>query len=233
MNENYNILIVDDNSVNRTYFSMSLKKSGFNVSSAENGCQAIDICRTKKFDLILMDIRMPDLDGFKVSKELKLNSINTDTPIIATSAEKSSDDDYSIFSDFLLKPISPNDLKAKVLLYCNECDHLTFNKNKALGFAYQDTEIMKKLIAMFSDDLEIQYKLLKSTTESCDFGATKEIIHKLRGSCKTCGASELDQILSQFNQTVQSNTVDSNKEYLFDISQSIEKYLKLVDKVID
>ena len=76
------ILIVDDNMINRKYFSMSLIKSGFRVETAENGSQAICMAQTRLYDVILMDIRMPDLNGFEVSHIIRQTTDNKNTPIL-------------------------------------------------------------------------------------------------------------------------------------------------------
>jgi CheY-like chemotaxis protein len=100
MNDSHNVLIVDDNLINRKYFSMSLIKAGFNVLTAENGQQAIELAQSKKFDVILMDIRMPDLNGFETSKAIQSNTTNANTPIIATSADSISGLEKTMYSDF-------------------------------------------------------------------------------------------------------------------------------------
>jgi CheY-like chemotaxis protein len=226
------ILIVDDNLINRKYFSMSLLKSGFKVETAENGQQAIDLAKSFLFDLILMDIRMPDLNGFEVSQIIKQETGNTNTPILATSAENLSSDEALMFTDFLLKPISPSELSRKINLYCKTAFDNVFDQKQALAFAYNDSDIMQKLLKMFNFELPQQFKLLLDSINNMNYKESVYVIHKLRGSSKTCGAVEIDRILNQLNQALTSENFSNIKKIMSELNVAIEKYLKLVNKII-
>ena len=80
------LLVVDDNKVNRMVLSRSLEQQGHAVETAENGREGLEKIRTQSFDLVLLDIEMPEMNGFQVL-EACLNNVNLrQIPIIMTSA---------------------------------------------------------------------------------------------------------------------------------------------------
>lgn len=86
-NRNGNILLVEDYPANRIIARCHLESSGYNVFEVENGQDALEICNTMKFDLILMDIQMPVLDGFDTTVNIRSsNGLNSKTPILAMTA---------------------------------------------------------------------------------------------------------------------------------------------------
>jgi CheY-like chemotaxis protein len=80
------ILIVDDNSVNLLVASEILKKSGCEIDMAENGLMAIEKVKENRYDLIFMDIQMPQMDGITATREIKKLKIPDQAPIIAVPA---------------------------------------------------------------------------------------------------------------------------------------------------
>ncbi|MBU2513679.1 PAS domain S-box protein [bacterium] len=102
------ILVVDDTVSNRTLIQESLSRIGFNVIEAENGKVALEIVKTKRPDVILMDIRMPVMDGYEATRLLKSNDKTRDIPIIVMTAsvltETMSKIKESEFDGFLSKP---------------------------------------------------------------------------------------------------------------------------------
>lgn len=107
----YTLLIVDDNTVSRELTSRYLGKKGYNISTAKNGDEALAINDIERFDLILLDVYMPDLDGIEVLKKLKKKLHTKNIPIVIyTSSTESSHkrmaneldvDDYLLKSDSL------------------------------------------------------------------------------------------------------------------------------------
>src|SRR6266481_2542932 len=80
------LLIVDDNKVNRLLLSRSVELLGHRIALAENGRIALDKLRKEPFDLLLLDIEMPELDGFAVLERLKADPQLREMPVIVTSS---------------------------------------------------------------------------------------------------------------------------------------------------
>lgn len=119
------ILIVDDEIKIRTVVREYAEFEGYEVSEAENGMDAVEICKKDDFDLIIMDIMMPRLDGFSACKEIRKNK---NIPVIMLSARGEEYDKLFGFEigidDYVVKPFSPKELMArvKVVLKRNSAD---------------------------------------------------------------------------------------------------------------
>ncbi|NUM34483.1 MAG: response regulator [Candidatus Brocadiae bacterium] len=118
MNQSGNILVVDDNRMNRIKLSLSLQQQGYVVSVAENGKEALSIAQKEPFDLILLDIVMPEMDGYQVLEVLKADKILRNIPVIVISAIEEMEAAIRCISmgaeDFLPKPFDPVLLKARI-----------------------------------------------------------------------------------------------------------------------
>lgn len=113
------ILVVDDNDINRILASKVLSKWGVDVDFAENGQIAVDKVKTSKYDLILMDLHMPVMDGMEAAKAIrKLGGEYTKLPIVALTASLFSNELETIkecgMDGYVMKPFVPNELYAKI-----------------------------------------------------------------------------------------------------------------------
>ena len=111
----YNLLVVDDESRIRSIIKKYAEFEGHNVAEAGDGMEAIHMCRSNSYDLIIMDIMMPELDGFSACREIRKFS---DTPIIMLSARGEEYDKINGFEvgidDYVVKPFSPKELMLRV-----------------------------------------------------------------------------------------------------------------------
>jgi adenylate cyclase len=112
------ILVVDDLRTNRLKLSLGLKQQGHTVAEAENGRQALDMLRAEPFDLVLLDILMPEMNGYKVLEVMKKDAALRDVPVIVISAQ---DELESVVrgielgaEDYLPKSFDPVLLRARI-----------------------------------------------------------------------------------------------------------------------
>ena len=112
------LLVVDDNKVNRLLLGRSLEQQGHSIEMAENGRQALEMMHAKTFDLILLDIEMPEMNGYQVLEQATANLQLRDIPIIITSALEELDSVVRCIEmgaeDYLVKPVNPVLLKARI-----------------------------------------------------------------------------------------------------------------------
>ena len=113
--EMYKILVVDDEPKIREVIKEYAQFSGYEVTEAEDGMSAVGLCKLNDYDLIIMDIMMPKLDGFSACKEIKKLK---DIPVIMLSARGEEYDKLFGFElgidDYVVKPFSPKELMARV-----------------------------------------------------------------------------------------------------------------------
>ncbi len=116
----YRLLIVDDEANIRNVVREYAEFEEYEVTEAENGMEAVALCREQDFDLIIMDVMMPRLDGFSACKEIRKKK---DTPVIMLSARGEEYDKLFGFEigidDYVVKPFSPKELMARVRAVIN------------------------------------------------------------------------------------------------------------------
>ena len=116
----FNILVVDDEEMIRKLISKYAVFEGHRVEEAENGMEAVEKCRKNTYDIIIMDIMMPELDGFSACREIRKFS---DVPIIMLSARGEEYDKINSFEigvdDYVVKPFSPRELMLRISAIMN------------------------------------------------------------------------------------------------------------------
>lgn len=114
------ILIADDEIKIREVVKEYAKASNFECEEASNGKEAIDLCKKNEYDCVILDIMMPEIDGYEACNQIKKIK---DVPIIMLSARQEEDDKLYGFNigadDYVTKPFSPKELMARIKVICN------------------------------------------------------------------------------------------------------------------
>jgi len=112
------ILIIDDDLDTLRLVGLMLQRQGYQISAATNGQQGLDKAFEEAPDLILLDVMMPDMDGYEVTRRLRRNPSTMETPILMFTAKTQLDDKVIGFevgaNDYLTKPTHPSELQARV-----------------------------------------------------------------------------------------------------------------------
>lgn len=113
------VLVVEDNEINASILINFLQKWGIQIKEASNGIQALELFKYHKFDMVLMDLEMPEMDGYSAIKIIR--ETDRTTPVLAFTATLLENMDALIsdtgFNDYILKPYRPAELKKKILQY--------------------------------------------------------------------------------------------------------------------
>ena len=114
------ILVIDDSPLVRNLHSVMLKSAGFQTEDAENGFDALEKAMKSDFDLMIVDINMPKMDGFAFCKEIRNNEKYKDVPLLIVSTESEAEDKMKGFKAganlYLIKPVKPEVLIENVNL---------------------------------------------------------------------------------------------------------------------
>lgn len=118
------VLIVEDNPINQLLVSKILRRWGMTTVTTDNGAEALIAIEKQRFDIILMDLQMPVMDGFEATQAIRRHAQYRHTPIIALTANNFKDDsDYCFrvgMNDFLSKPVSLTNLKEKIRFWLSK-----------------------------------------------------------------------------------------------------------------
>ena len=116
--QQYSLLVVDDNEMNRDLLGRRLQRQGYRVTMAVDGRQALEIIAQEPFDLVLLDIMLPVMNGYQVLEHLKADQSLSHIPVIITTALDESDGKAKCMElgaeDYLTKPFNPVILKSRI-----------------------------------------------------------------------------------------------------------------------
>ena len=155
----YHILVVDDETNIRTLISKYAQFEGHDVTEACDGMQAVDFCKKQKFDIIILDIMMPVLDGLSACKKIREIS---DTPIIMLSARGEEYDKISGFEmgvdDYVVKPFSPKELMLRVEAVMKRYNNVSSGKNEIFLYEGLCADITARRITIDGEDVPMSPK---------------------------------------------------------------------------
>jgi two-component system, sensor histidine kinase and response regulator len=124
---NARVLVVDDNLINQTVAAKLLQRQGLQVALANDGSQAVQEVAHTPFNLILMDLQMPVMDGLQATRTIRTLPNGAEVPIVALTANVFEDDRRRCveagMNDFLAKPVSPNLLYATLARWMGATPH--------------------------------------------------------------------------------------------------------------
>ncbi|ELR72330.1 sensor histidine kinase/response regulator fusion protein [Fulvivirga imtechensis AK7] len=203
------VLIVDDNKVNLDLASEMLKNAGCRVAIASSGQQAIDLSVSTCYDLILMDIQMPDMDGIETATHIRKRCKEATPPIIAMTAYSMHGDDQKFLQagmdDYIAKPIKPTVLIEKVEQWTGHDWHEQKHHEKEISTAHhtinEDTlnllikyageEAVAEALGEFNEECEMQIKNCTELFPEKKFKEILDILHTLKGNASTLGIEKL------------------------------------------
>ncbi len=207
------LLIVDDNIINLKLACSLLQSRNIQVTTAEDGEQALKLAQENFYDLILMDLHMPKIDGFQATETIrKSNAPCKDTVIIALTANAMPEEKIHAYNtgmnDILIKPITELQLFDMIERWLNISEKSVSSKNQATKdvnnrttdnefSAYDKTEgiqlaggneqLANELLTMLIKELPDHKQKLKTAKTNNDLEQLKKHIHKLHGATSYCG----------------------------------------------
>ena len=203
------ILLVDDNETNQEVMHEQLRILGYRCELASNGNQALAKWRSGRFSLILTDCRMPEMDGFELTTQIRsLEAAHEHTPIVAVTANALKGEAKrcldSGMDDYLTKPLRLLELAAMVSKWLPGSAHLGHESNSLVWDASvlpmmvgEDQSMIKRLLERFLLNSEKQVNDLVLACNAQNWIVMVDVGHKLKSACLTVGAIQLGQTCAQ------------------------------------
>jgi len=229
------LLIVDDNKVNRLLLSRSVALLGHRTALAENGRVALDKLRNEPFDLLLLDIEMPELDGFAVLEQLKIDPKLRDLPVIVTSSIEGLDNIIRCVElgaeDYLPKPVNQVLLKARIgaILEKKRLRDQLFDeieeKNRQLELASQNKS---QFVSSMSHELRTPLNAIIGLTEMMVTNAARFGTEKALEPLKRVNAAGA-HLLGLINQVLDLSKIEAGK---LELNPESVNLAPLIDEVV-
>jgi|GEM_PF-2827088 len=215
------ILVVEDNEINRFVIRCLLEKWGACIEVAGNGHRALEFLREQSFDLVLMDIQMPEMDGYDTARAIRRDLGLLDLPVLALTASTLTEDRDRItdagMNDLIFKPFDPNDLRLCIACYLGKVkpetvrfDHgdsqfvdLAFLQEHSFG----RQDFILRMIDLFIHQMPDLLQKLGQAAAVEDWTQVNFLAHKMRSSSRMLGIDSLEQML----QTLEVVSLDPSR----------------------
>jgi signal transduction histidine kinase/DNA-binding response OmpR family regulator len=214
------ILVVEDNAVNQLLVKKVLEKTGCMIDIASNGIEAIACLKSRKYDVVLMDVQMPEMDGYETTQYIrtKFSAPLSQIPIIAMTAHAFGSDVTQCISvgmnDYISKPFKADDLFAKISKHLEKADQvkvISLNQSEEilkykidLSAIYQlgngDVTFLNELILVYDKQTPAFVEKLRGYTKSHNFEAMRAVCHQIKSSYGFLKMRELENALGEIFQ---------------------------------
>ena len=199
------ILLVEDTLLNQKLTSIILRNNGFETTIAENGRIAVEILKEQMFDVILMDIQMPEMDGYEATCIIR-DKLNINTPIIAMTAHALAGEKEKCFqqgiNDYLAKPFAESDLLFKIAHWIKDDEPTTANANVNAPVSIIDLSFLRKqtrnnagaiaeMIRIFREENPKDIATLEAAISQTDYPTIYKTVHSLKNETSMFGLRPL------------------------------------------
>ena len=174
----YKLLVVDDEKNIREIIKKYAEFEGYQVEEAKDGMEAVQICRQRDFDLIIMDVMMPELDGFSACREIRKTK---NTPVIMLSARGEEYDKIHGFElgvdDYVVKPISPKELMMRVQAIMKRIEGNSETKRDVEQFGGLTIDFTARMVKIDGKEIDMspkEYDLLFYLVRNKGIALTRE-----------------------------------------------------------
>jgi PAS domain S-box-containing protein len=218
------LLLVEDNAVNQKLVATLLAKTGYNCDIACNGKEAVEAVRAKKYDVVLMDVQMPVMDGFEATRAIReFEGANGRTIIIAMTAHAMTGDKERCLEagmdDYLSKPLNRSQVVSVIDEWLKKkpdaavsatpeeqaaAGDEVFDVPAALERVEGDRPFLIEIIGMFREELSKQISALHEAIEKCDSGAVVAEAHGIKGAANNLSANRIAAVAAEIETKAES-----------------------------
>jgi CheY-like chemotaxis protein/HPt (histidine-containing phosphotransfer) domain-containing protein len=237
------ILLAEDNDVNRRLLSTILEKQGHAITVATNGREAVSALGTAMFDLVLMDVQMPEMDGFEATARIRAAEKDTGhhVPIVALTAHALKGDREACLAagmdDYLSKPVravellevidrlSGNAKEAPLVSTPPVLPGLPFDPTEVLRRMEGDRDLLRELVELFAAQAPRSIAEIHRCLEARDAGGLERAAHLIRGSALNFGMSPAAEAAFMLERLGRSGVLNGAATSLSELERGLERLL--------
>lgn len=235
------ILLVEDNEMNRVVAETILNQYGATISEAVNGVEALEAIRNTRYDIVLMDIQMPVMDGLEATRHIR-NDLHSTIPIIALTANAVKGEMEKCIqagmNDYLSKPFEEEDLVRLIAKWLGRETHFGPAKtNTTTGTSFYDLcklkqitrgdeKFMVKMLQVFINETRAGIATLEQDFDKRDIKQVKFLAHRMKSSLSNLNISSASAIAEKIEKT------DWPEETYPTLENHIHALKKVIDEVI-
>lgn len=227
------ILLAEDNLLNIKLISMLFAQQGIMLQVADNGMEAIEQIKATHFDLVLMDMEMPVMNGYEATAIIR-NELKNDVPIIALTAHAAANEKERCLllgmNDYITKPIdapllfnSIRKINANISLVksphsstgqTNAVPDKLCNLDYLVGATHGNKKIIHSIVNVFFKETKKELASLDTAIQKTDYPVIRDISHKIRSAFSILGIAALEPVFSEMEQLSNRTTSIDDIELL-------------------
>jgi signal transduction histidine kinase/CheY-like chemotaxis protein len=214
------ILLAEDNAVNQKLALKLLERMGYTADVAANGAEAVAAVERQRYDVVLMDVQMPEMDGLEATRRI-IAGHGSDRPrIVAFTADAMQDDRERCLAagmdDYLTKPIRPAELAAALERSAQPPEPVLDAEalNRLMETYGGDTEFIAVVLDSFSDEGPAMLEQLREGLASGDSETVRRAAHTLKSNAATFGATALAALCAELETHARTGALTDGREAL-------------------
>ncbi len=244
------ILLAEDNPTNQLVAIKVLEKLGYRADVANNGLEAIKALEAADYDLVFMDVQMPEMDGYEATKRIRNHQSavrNHDIPIIAMTAHAMKGDREKCLaagmSDYISKPIDPQEIVRAMERHfkfvekrqpvapktAKQITEQIYDKKAALSRVGGDEQILREILDIFFEDAQKELAELNAFVEQKDGDSVRRKAHALKGAAGSVGAMALFEAAFQLENAGRENDFTSVHPRFIALQEALKQFQNHVD----
>ncbi|MCP4713500.1 MAG: PAS domain S-box protein [Deltaproteobacteria bacterium] len=253
------ILLAEDNETNQMVALGILEKFGFRADAVANGVELLDAIARKHYDLILMDVQMPEMDGLEATRKIRSQEQSLSTqdsalriPVIAMTAHAMKGDRQRCLDagmdDYISKPVDPEELlrviekylfarkseyKAAAAAEAQVTENHVFDYEELLNRLCNDRNLLKKVVAIFIQKVPTRIANLHEALERNDTGALHLIGHGIKGAAATAGAGAMQETAFNIEVAAKENDFMHLGELIAELEEEYVKLKQVADEKLE
>jgi two-component system sensor histidine kinase/response regulator len=248
------VLLVEDNSVNQLVAIGQLQRLGHGVVVAASGAEALDAIGRQPFDIVLMDIQMPDMDGYEATRRIRqMDGPLSRIPIVAITAHALAGEREKCISagmnDYLAKPVSLEQIGAVIRLWASKDsvetpaapdmmerdDQYVLDRERVSSFlAISRTQngFLEGLVKTFRQDVPSRIDALRAAVSTGDVHDLANAAHAMKSSSGSVGAKRMLAMASSLEQAARAGRIDGAEAAIEQIAAEFRRVLVAYDGII-
>lgn len=240
------ILVVEDNSINQMLVTHTLSKSGSIINIANNGSHALTFTPLSQFDIILMDIHMPELDGYQTTRIIR-NELHLNVPIIAMTALAIRGEDEKCkeigMNGYVAKPFTTESLCSEIIKVLEQPnsnitnslilsnDGITIDLNFLNELAGGDKMYVKTMLSLFVENMTVHINKLGHALATNDWSLMQKTAHLIKSSLSVVKANEMYQLAVELEKSTLMEKDEIKVQFLIQkLNQLYYKTASLLQK---
>ncbi|RLB03410.1 MAG: hypothetical protein DRG55_00355 [Deltaproteobacteria bacterium] len=245
------VLLAEDNPVNQKLALKLLERQGWKVTVASDGREAVERAKEEDFDLILMDVQMPEMDGLEATRAIREweRDKGRHTPIVALTAHAFEEDRRRCLEAgmdaYLSKPIKVQELfkTIEALLSDHEGEaeepeeeasqgevKAAFDVGKALEMAGGDVEFLKELVEIYRSDYPDKLSKIRQALKDGDAKTLYETAHSLKGASGNLGLGRVYELALEIERMGKEGRLQGAEEVLGELEEELRRFEELVSQ---